>query len=263
MRFWLIGCGGLLLVFIIVAVIGGTYFYTEMKEMGTKFEALSVEYQALAREFPFHEPEDGLLTSDQVGRFATCRKAVLESFHVWFDQLEDEEVSFFKKIGDSLDYIPRIGQVHVDELRRVGMCAEEYVWVLEQFLLVLKCAEKPDMAQPVKELRLAFDNLPELRARGTKETIAEESEERKFSFSGDEHEFKQLLPPVDPAFVTLLPETVQAVVDHADELKSTLPLLVYFDSAFRGNAPLFAPAAESAEDPALQDGPPPAVSEPR
>ena len=60
-----------------------------------------------------------------------------------------------------------------------------------------------------------------------------------YPFGADDRDLRSLLPGVDPAFVSLPPATLQAVMDHAAQIESTLPLLFYFDAGFKveGHAP--------------------------
>ena len=99
MKYWLIGCGILLLIVIVLGVFTVHYFVTHFQEMKQEFEEVAAEYHELEAAYPFKKPTDNIVTTVQMGRFVRCRKELAYGVQEMLDRFEDEETSGLDKLG--------------------------------------------------------------------------------------------------------------------------------------------------------------------
>jgi hypothetical protein len=246
MRQWLIGCGVVAALLVVLVVWGWNHISKEYEEISGRLDVVKAEYRRLDRDYAFQRPADGVLTSEQVGRFVACREALLQApaYEKWFQPGTQEDPSLldlFTRLGDMLS---SLGGEHVKALGKVHMSPTEYLWILNQVLVVLRFAESPGAPQGLKDLRLAYDVLPEEEASRQRVLM----EEERAGSNGDEststgnsgtiqsswlQTMQGLLPSIDANHIALPDSMVQAVLDHRSGLEATLEIFLHFDASFK------------------------------
>ena len=112
------------------------------------------------------------------------------------------------------------------------MPVSEYVWILNHLLVALKYAEASGAPPPLKAFRSAFDRLlPEGATAGEYEPP---SDRMDWNYElGVYAQLKNLLPEIDPRFIRLPEEHLQAVLENLDDLTMTMDLFVHFDTRLK------------------------------
>ncbi len=223
MRFWLIGCGSLLVIVIILGVVGFKYVKDAAIEFKDDLEFVLDEYSALDRDFPFEKPEDGILSADDYARFARCRRILLEDLDEYLGEFEGEDTSWKKKISLVVNMPTEIGRFHVTALKEAGLSPTAYEWYVNHTFLMLRYAEHPDAPAGLKELRNDLENL------SWEDNPFAENEEGPFADGKDD--LDEILPHVDAIYIRLPRENIDAVVAQADTLTET-ERVIYFDVMF-------------------------------
>jgi len=223
MRFWLIGCGSLAIIVIIFGVVGFKCVRDTFLDVRDDISFIVNEYKALDQEFPFEKPEDGILSSDEYARFTRCRTILLADLDAYFDKLEGEETSWRKKISLMVGMPSEIGRSHVEALREACLSPSAYEWFVNHTFLVLRYADHRDAPEDLKALKRDLEGL------SWKDNPF--AEERGDTFSDDTVGLDNILPPIDPVFIRLPKENVEAVLAHADTLRKT-GRVIYFDATF-------------------------------
>jgi len=223
MRFWLIGCGSLLVIVIILGVVAFNYVKDAALEFKDDLDFVLTEYRTLERDFPFEKPEQGILSADDYGRFARCRQILLDDLDEYFGEFEGEETSWKKKISLVVNMATELGRFHVAALREAGLSPNAYEWYVNHTFLVLRYAEHPEASAELKELRRAIEDLS-----WEDNPLADDGDEPFADGTGD---LDEILPQVDAIYIDLPKENLDAVLAHADALKET-ERVIYFDVVF-------------------------------
>ncbi len=226
MKYWLIGCGILLLIVIVLGVFTVHYFVTHFQEMKQEFEEVAAEYHELEAAYPFKKPTDNIVTTVQMGRFVRCRKELAYGVQEMLDRFEDEETSGLDKLGMLFNMFPAIGKHHVNALGDVQMSPIEYHWLLNQVLLMLRYAESPKAPEGLKDLRNAYNLLPSEGHPGAGMGGVD------WNYGDPDNDPKKLIPQVDPEQILIPEQSIQAMLDHGEGLKETMFLFLHFDPIF-------------------------------
>ncbi|MHC4944184.1 MAG: hypothetical protein ACYTG7_14315 [Planctomycetota bacterium] len=230
MRFWLIGCGVVLVILIGLAFFFGNIFFRQVEESKGKEKEASILYQRLERDFPFEKPWGRTLTGEDLEKFVACRRQVLESIEAQFRMLEDEEISIFEEFTRSMDMFPSLTQTHSQALEKLQMSPQAYYWIMNQVLLALRFAEAYEAPQELKSLRRLLNQSK----RGQDDTLFETGPLGSV-YSADTASITQwnLLPQIEPWQINMPPENIQAIVDHAQGLEETMEVFFLFDRGFK------------------------------
>lgn len=231
MRFWLIGCGSLLVIVIVLGVVGYKYVKDATLEFKDDLEFVLGEYSALDLDFPFEKPQGGLLSADDYARFTRCRTILLDDLNEYFDEFEGEETPWKRKISLVVNMAPELGRFHVAALRKAGLSPSAYEWYVNHTFLVLRYAEHPEAPEGLKELRCDIENLswednpfPD----GPDESFAGGKDD---SFAGGKDGLDEILPQVDAIYIRLPQENIDALLANADALRKT-ERVIFFDIVF-------------------------------
>lgn len=233
MKYWLIGCGILLVIAVILGGFGVYYVFKVGQEVGAKLQEIAKEYDQLDQEFPFLKPAEGLMESPQVARFVSVHRKVSDSFDLWENQLRSEETSWWTKVTSAVDMIPALAQSHVDALREQSQGPSEYLWTLDQILLVLKYAEIPEFPEELKAQlpQDAHDQLRRIRTDYDK-LLTDYDQEPTFG-STNQQDPTALLPSIDPSLVKMHAQNIQAVLDNAAGIRETVRIFFFYDLHFK------------------------------
>jgi hypothetical protein len=230
MRNWLIGCGVLVAIVVVVAVWGWNYLSKEYQEVSGRLDEVKADYHQLNKDYAFEKPSGADLTSDQVARFVDCRRTLQASltYNKWFHNLEKEAPSFLDALTQLGDMLSSLGRAHVTALKKVHMSPDEYEWILHQVLVALRYAESAKEYPKLKDLRSAFDALPD--KEGDKLPL---SEERTRIIAAAGETLHMLLPQIEPFQIVLPDSMIQAMLDHHPGLGETLEVFLHFDPSFK------------------------------
>jgi len=233
LKYWLIGCGALAIIGIVVMVIVGSFVVGEIKDFVSEGEGVIVAYRELQQDFPFVKPEDGIFTPERYGQYIACRSATKEEARRHMEQLEDDDRSMKENLTFVLDLIPAVGQIHLATLRAAEMSPDEYDWYSQATLLALRYGEHPDAPEELKTLRLRLASNWDDNQHSIVKTEEYSMKSSSFSFDQENQidEFSDLLPQVDPLFIRLPEQIISAVVNHAEEIENSVDLFV-FDATF-------------------------------
>jgi hypothetical protein len=111
------------------------------------------------------------------------------------------------------------------------MSPTEYVWVMNFVLSALRHAEGQEASPSLKALRAAFMRAASEVNFQRVQDPAGPGAQPGISFSEGDEEF--LLPSVDPTFLMLPKQSLQAIEDQAEGLKETMKVFFYFDNTFK------------------------------
>lgn len=217
MKIWLIGCGAFLLIILIVGGYGVNLVTKEFSAAQDSLKDTADQLTKLDEEFPFASSPSQAITEEQMVRFSDCRKPLLIAFEELANNIQSEERSMFKKIGDFVNIIPQVGQRHVEGLKTASMSPAEYVWIMNHTLCLIKYGERDDAPDKLKELRKAFENAT------PNETDLES--QRK--------DHMLLLPQIDPYMIQPPEASIAAILEKGYLLKESFIIFGQFDKVFR------------------------------
>ena len=216
MRYWLIGCGSLLLIVIVLGVIGYNWF----KDFAEEMQAVVVECEALNDEFPFEKPEDGVITKDFFSAYIACRRGLLDDFDGYIADLENDDTSFTKKVSMGVNMFSAMGGAFTASLRTQAMSPNAYEWLVSQTFLAIKYAEREDAPEELKQLHRALEAVFDGRANDDGEV--------KVSVGGAStgKTLKEILPNLDPNNISMPEENLAIIVENADALTETKNIFI-------------------------------------
>ncbi len=158
MKKFLAGCGCLTILLVVAVLAGGYWFIyrpvSDMISVGreavAEFEAMGELDEEVENDEPFEEPKDGLLTEEQVTRFAAVQRAIVTSAEERGETVE-EQYQAMHELGDyQQGERPRIRELaaafrdlaelahavkrdQVDALNDQAFSVAEYQWVKTRF----------------------------------------------------------------------------------------------------------------------------------
>lgn len=227
MRGWIIGCGVVLLIVVGIGLFFGNIVLRQFKEATGKVDEVTVDYQRLENDFPHEVTRGRNLTAEEVERFVNCRREVLADMKSLFLVLEDEELSGFEKMTRSLDIIPSLAVTHARALEEYAMGPSEYLWILNQVMLVFKYAEAEDASAELKSLSRILERPEKSQAEFgplyTPTYFPDSPEQVK----------ADLLPQIEPWQINLSAENVEAVLANRAGLEETVLIFFCFDHYFK------------------------------
>jgi hypothetical protein len=230
MRFWMIGCGVVVVIIIGLGVFFGNIFFRQVEESKGKESEASLLYTRLEKDFPFEQTWGRALTEQDLAKFVACRREVLRGIETQIQVLEDEELSFFEKLTRSMDMFPSLAQIHSQALQQQEMSARAYYWIMNQVLLALRFAENDEAPAELKKLRKLLD-----RPRESGDDMVYETGPFGSVYFADPAAVTQwnLLPQVEPWQIQMPPESFQAVISQAQGLEETMQVFFRFDLDFK------------------------------
>ncbi len=217
MRYWLIGCGSLLVIVIVLGVIGFKY----IKGITEDVQAVVAECEELNNEFPFEKSEDGIISKDSYATFIACRRDLRNDFDDYIADLEDDDASFTKKFSLSVNMISVMGEAFIAALRAQAISPDTYEWFVSQTFLAIKYAEREDAPEELKEL---YGELETVFGRREKDngnvtvTVGGNSTGKTL---------KEILPNLDSSYINIPEENLAVIIDNADALAETKNIFIF------------------------------------
>lgn len=228
MRYWLIGCGSLLVIVMVLGYVGFRYIKGAAVEFRDELVDVTEAYAQLEEERPFERPAGGNVTDEKFQAFIACRQRMLVDTEAYFAEIEDDETSWRRKISLAFSLMTELGRFHLEALRETGLSPVEYAWYVDLTLLTLKYAEAPDAPSELQDLRRDMDEL----VSGGNTRIDKNQGEFQLQMDFDQDDdLSHMLPRVDPRFLVLPPETVEVVVRNGSGLRKTAGLIA-FDAGY-------------------------------
>jgi len=225
-RYWLIGCGALLIIVIVLGAVGYNMVKNFAQEYGSEVNFVLKEYRDLDRDFPFTPPADGVIGKEDYAAFIACRRDLLKAIGEHFEDFKKEETSWKDRISMVVNMIPKLGTAHVKALRKAGLSPAAYRWMVNLTLTALRYAERGDAPPELKTLRKDLDSLFKednpLKPKKSGPVAAEASDRRKL---------EDILPGMDPLFISLPPEDIALITANADGIRDTEKVF-FFDASF-------------------------------
>jgi len=224
-RYWLIGCGGFVLIAGVLVAIGIKFISAEIKDFMAESEVVLLELDALDEQYPFTRPEDGVFPEERFKDYVSCRRELKGNIDATIEEFVEEDLSLKKRISLFFDLVPAFGRSYAESLRGAAMPPGEYDWFTDQTLLVLRYAEHPDAPDALKALRRDLDALT--------------GDDNPFRYGEDvragavtqKDSFQELLPEVEPLNLSVPAGNVEIVMNNADAIRDTKELF-FFDTGF-------------------------------
>jgi hypothetical protein len=224
-RYWLIGCGTLVIIAGALAFFAFRFFKAEIDDLRVEMEHFLEELDALEREYSFDRPEDGIIPEDRYRDFLFCRRSLKRDIDAFITGIADDDLSIKERISMVFDMIPTFGNAYVRALRGAAMPPEEYGWYRDQTLLVIRYGEHPDAPAGLKDLRRDLDSLSE------EDNPFRYGENVEIGEASEADSFADLLPDVDPLNINLPAANIETVLKSADAIRETKELF-FFDTGF-------------------------------
>jgi hypothetical protein len=228
MRYWLIGCGSLFVIVLVLGYAGYRYIRGAAVEFKDELVDVTEAYARLEEERPFERPAGGVIADEKYLAFIACRKLMLADTEAYFAEIEDDETSWRRKISLAFSLMTELGRFHLAALRETGLSPVEYAWYVDLTLITLKYAESPDAPAGLRELRADIDEL----VSGEGARIRRDRDDMDvFADLDEKDDLSRMLPRVDPRFLDLPAETVSIAVRNGSGLRETAALFA-FDAGF-------------------------------
>ncbi|MFC1736771.1 hypothetical protein ACFL1X_11690 [Candidatus Hydrogenedentota bacterium] len=162
MKKFLIGCGVILLVLLVIVGLVSWKLYQLATETLQEAAEIAKEGQTLDKDFPFTPEQGQLLTAERLDAWLETRNKLAIRFSQVEDSLKDGGIGVILKFREELF---EVVSEHIAALRTVSMSVDEYMWITAQVLGALNSGDgrsKPEM----KELVKAVDDLEKNQQRG-------------------------------------------------------------------------------------------------
>lgn len=169
MKKFLIGCGIVAFIFIVLAVGSTVYCVSKVKQMATRWEAAGKAIGDTNAANPFTEPADLTLTQAQLDRYFEVRS------NFWGRLMADKVIS--KMVGDINNKTNTMGvgdivslifdsykylEFLADELNKSGMSAKEMQWTGRTLYLTIERGRKdkdPEYLELVDSIKANLDEI--------------------------------------------------------------------------------------------------------
>ncbi|MFH1742185.1 MAG: hypothetical protein ABIH23_24540 [bacterium] len=230
-----LGCGGFILVAILLIAGGAGLFAYKMhgfgKEIQKAYRQVVENYKALDAQYPFEPPEDGILAETRLDAFLRIRSEIAMQAKGQREQLETaakevgrqfKDPGVMSKIrgartvktlvGVAVNMASEIGKEHIRLLETEDMSVKEYQWLTQTYLGTLARAEDnyaEDLARYWKQYLDAFENTRE-KVRDIRMDLGQND------VRGDDMNSQKLMEALQP--VAYIPQNAASIGRTMDRL---------------------------------------------
>ncbi|MBN2103974.1 hypothetical protein JW835_08040 [bacterium] len=151
----LIGCGVILAIVVIIVIFIGYFSVKFFKDIKEDIVVYQGSFQELNSKYPFEEPEDGLIGSDQFQRWLQVRGNMTASIAGYDTIAQRFSLKSFQKFKKhTLSVIEKL----VTSLDSIGLSPQEYIWMSRQIVGALQSGDiRYD--SDLQDVSLAFDSM--------------------------------------------------------------------------------------------------------
>jgi|GEM_PF-4450928 len=226
----LIGCGVVVLAGIIAIAAGGFFVRSKIQEFA-KGGDYTEKTDQLSKDYPFHPPESGIITEQQMLRFLAVRKrvhAVYGRYESEFKKLENKDQNL-SVVTKGWSFVKDIRKEHADALAEQKMSPEEYRYIVNEVYKtwmaagtkdVLKDKSFRDVAQ--KELKDSIAKIDsQLADPSTPEAARKALQKTRDELQSQLQDLDQnsVVNTMDSTLNSIPPENLKLFQKHEKELK--------------------------------------------
>ncbi len=153
----LIGCGITFLIVLIIVVYAGYRIYRFAHDIGLQVKEVNERYETLNAQFPFIEPEDGLVLSNRFDLWIQLRVDLSEQINGMVDSIGSFSIDTIFQIREQTFEMADLFAV---SLETALMSPSEYLWITRQVVGVLNSGDAQTNPQ-MDEMVQAFQGLSE------------------------------------------------------------------------------------------------------
>lgn len=135
MKSFLIGCGVVILILIVLGVGGVLYIRSAVKRVSAEMDGAQRSLVATNRDFPFQAPADGKLAEDRLLVWFNVREQALM---LEKKRTEQMRTGGFQAMKTAVNMIPAAFKEYETILREAKMSVSEYTWISGQVRGALK-----------------------------------------------------------------------------------------------------------------------------
>ncbi|HPB30032.1 MAG TPA: hypothetical protein PLB62_01095 [Candidatus Sumerlaeota bacterium] len=135
---FLIGCGVVFVLFVILIAVGVTFVVVRTKQFAERIGKTTEQYKATNTSYPFTPPEPALMDEARLQTFIRVRdtvRAKLEAHPDLIEQMKEMDKkgqksarAAFKGVIDMVNSSWEASQAHIEALHENRMSIKEYVW---------------------------------------------------------------------------------------------------------------------------------------
>ncbi|MBN1783121.1 hypothetical protein JW948_18440 [bacterium] len=155
MKGLLIGCGVIVVIIIIILLAVGYFGFRVFKDVSQEVVQLKETFGDLNREYPFAEPEDGLVSADRFRTWLTVRDGMSASVAAYDTIMNDFNLKSFSKLKEHT--VQSMHQLSV-MLGDRQMSPDEYTWISRNVIGALESGDMRASAD-LKDVIEAYDGL--------------------------------------------------------------------------------------------------------